>query len=115
MYVNDYNLFLLTFHCLLLLTLTALTNSLGMLLLAELIWISLFLLATSGGIYNDDSSLAALPFFFLVFSAVELGFGLILLTLQLQLTRSLNMSLNTPTQISREAQNEPFFNAKPRL
>jgi hypothetical protein len=43
----------------------------------------------------DNLNLLALTFFFLVFSAIELGIGLILLLLQNLITRSISLSNNS--------------------
>jgi len=60
----------------------------------------------------DDLTLLSLPFFFLIFSAVELGFGLLLLTLQLLMTRSLDLSLGNTSDLKTENTTEPFFSIK---
>lgn len=108
MFINDLNLLLLVFHLLLLVFLTSLTNSLGLLIIAELIWITLYLFSALNGILNDDLTLMALPFFFLIFSAVELGFGLLLLTLQLQITRSLDVNSGATNHYFENSLHEPF-------
>ena len=66
-------------------------TALHLLLTVELLWITLYGLVLQIGLLYDTASLAALTFFFLVLSAVELGVGLILVMLQHTLLRSVSL------------------------
>lgn len=73
-------------------TLATHTNtSLHLLLTAELLWITLYALTLILGLAYDNLNLLSLTFFFLIFSAVEFGVGLVLMLLQHLLTRTLNL------------------------
>lgn len=69
-------------------------TSLHLLLTAELFWISLYVFFFFVGFAYNNVNVLALTFFSLVFSAVELGIGLVLLLTQNTLTRSLSLSEN---------------------
>ena len=80
-------------------TLLVNTNtSLHLLLTAELLWITLYAVTLLVGMIYDNLNLISLTFFFLIFSAVEFGVGLVLMLIQHLLTRTLNLdaSGNTP-------------------
>lgn len=71
-------------------TLTTYTNTtLHLLLTAELLWITLYALTLIIGLAYDNLNLLSLTFFFLIFSAVEFGIGLVLMLIQHILTRTL--------------------------
>lgn len=73
---------------------TLLTNpntSLHLLLTAELLWIMLYALVLLIGMTYDNLNLLSLTFFFLIFSAVEFGVGLVLMLVQHLLTRTLGL------------------------
>lgn len=57
-------------------------SSLHLLLTAEILWITLYAISLLTGIVLDNLNLISLTFFFLVFSAIELGVGLIILLTQ---------------------------------
>ena len=80
-------LFLFLFSTLL----TSTNTSLHLLLTAELLWITLYALTLMIGLSYDNLSLLSLTFFFLIFSAVEFGVGLVIMLLQHLITRSLNL------------------------
>lgn len=69
-------------------------TSLHLLLSAELLWISLYGLLLFVGIIYDNLNLLSLTFFFLIFSAIEFGIGLVLLMLQHIFFRSLSLITN---------------------
>ena len=79
--------FFLIFATLLINTNTAL----HLLLTAELLWITLYCIVLFVGLFYDNLNVLSLTFFFLIFSAVEFGVGLIVLLLQHILTRTLNL------------------------
>jgi hypothetical protein len=65
-----------------------------LLLTAEFLWITLYILALVVGLLYDNISILSLTFFFLVLSAVEFGLGLILILMQSILTRSTTLNNN---------------------
>jgi len=74
---------LLTLFLILFSTLLIHTNtSLHLLLTAELLWITLYLIVVSVGIVYDNLNILSLSFFVLVFSAAEFGIGLVILLMQ---------------------------------
>ena len=89
--LGDLNTFLLFFLLIFSVFLLTTNSALHLLLTAELLWITLYALTLLAGLIYDNLNLLSLTFFFLIFSAVEFGVGLILLLLQHLLTRSLNL------------------------
>ena len=69
-------------------------NSLHLLLTAEILWITLYALTLYLGILYDNLNILSLTFFFLVFSAIEFGIGLVLLLFQNIINRSINLHDN---------------------
>jgi hypothetical protein len=67
-------------------------TALHLLLTAELLWISLYGIVFFVGLIYDNLNILSLTFFFLVFSAIELGVGLVLLLLQNIITRSIHLN-----------------------
>lgn len=67
------------------------TNTLQFLIIAELLWITLFFIALLIGFLNNDLNVISLTFFFLVFSAIELSIGLILILAQNLILRSITI------------------------
>ena len=98
MIFGDINLFIGLFLILFSTLLTSTNTSIHLLLTAELLWITLYALTLLIGVIYDTNSLMSLTFFFLIFSAVEFGVGLVILLLQHLLTRTLNLDSagNTP-------------------
>ena len=80
--------FLLLFSTLLINTNTAL----HLLLTAELLWISLYIMLLFLGMVYDNLNLLSLTFFFLLFSASEFGVGLLVLTSQHLFLRTINLN-----------------------
>lgn len=71
------------------------TNSvLHLLLTAELLWITLYIITLFVGFVYDSLNLLSLTFFFLILSAVEFAVGLVIMLLQHTLTRSVSLSDN---------------------
>jgi len=64
------------------------SNALHLLLTAEMLWITLYLIVLSLGFLTDNINLLSLTFFFLVLSAVEFGIGLVIILLQNVFLRS---------------------------
>lgn len=75
------------------------SSALHLLLTAEILWITLYVLVLSLGIVYDNANFLSLTFFFLVLSAVEFGVGLVLLLVQNVFTRSLSLSDNTKNDV----------------
>lgn len=67
-------------------------TSLHLLLTAELLWITIYILTVLVGLVYDNLNILSLSFFVLVFSAVEFGVGLIILLMQFLFTRTLNLN-----------------------
>jgi hypothetical protein len=67
-------------------------TSLHLLLTAELLWITLYSIVLIVGLFYDNLNILSLTFFFLVFSAIEFGIGLVLLLFQNIITRSINLN-----------------------
>jgi len=66
-------------------------TALHLLLTAELLWITLYVITLFIGLVYDNLNVLSLTFFFLIFSAVEFGLGLVLILLQHVLLRTLNL------------------------
>ena len=90
--VESLNLFFLFFFLILFSVLINTNTALHLLLTAELLWITLYAIALFVGLVYDNLNILSLTFFFLVFSAIEFGIGLILLLFQNIVTRSINLS-----------------------
>ena len=67
-------------------------TSLHLLLTAELLWITIYTITLFVGLIYDNINVLSLTFFFLVFSAIEFGIGLVLLLFQNIITRSINLN-----------------------
>ena len=67
-------------------------TALHLLLTAELLWITLYAIVLFVGLVYDNLNILSLTFFFLIFSAIEFGIGLVLLLLQHILYRTLNLN-----------------------
>jgi NADH:ubiquinone oxidoreductase subunit K len=94
MIIGDLNI-LFCFFFLLIFSIIINTNtSLHLLLTAELLWITLYAIVLFIGLIFDNLNILSLTFFFLVFSAIEFGVGLVLLLFQNIINRSLNLNDN---------------------
>ena len=91
LFLGDLNTLLLFFFFIFGTFLITTNTALHLLLTAELLWITLYIIVLFVGLVYDNLNFLSLTFFFLIFSAVEFGVGLILLLLQHLLTRSLNL------------------------
>lgn len=100
MYLGDLNTLFILFY-ILLGTLVLHTNtSLHFLLTAELLWVTLYAITIFVGLSYDNTNILSLSFFFLIFSAVEFGVGLLVALIQHFFSRTLSLStndINTPT------------------
>tara|TARA_B110000008_G_C16673149_1_gene445590 strand:- start:272 stop:565 length:294 start_codon:yes stop_codon:yes gene_type:complete len=95
MIVGDLNLYFLLFFLIFLSITNNVVNSIHLLLTAELLWITLYIVVLSVGFLYDNINLLSLTFFFLVLSAVEFAIGLITILLQNIFFRSVNLSDNS--------------------
>ena len=68
------------------------TTALHLLLTAEFLWITLYILTLLLGLIYDNLNMLSLTFFFLVLSAVEFGIGLIIILIQNIFNRSINLN-----------------------
>ena len=92
MMVDSLNLLFFFFFSILFSILINTNTALHLLLTAELLWITLYTIALAVGFIYDNLNILSLTFFFLVFSAIEFGIGLILLLFQNIITRSINLN-----------------------
>ena len=69
-------------------------TGLHLLLTAELLWITLYGVVLYVGMVYDNLNMLSLTFFFLIFSAAEFGVGLIILTTQHLVFRTINLNDN---------------------
>ncbi len=67
-------------------------TALHLLLTAELLWITLYAIVLFIGLVYDNLNVLSLTFFFLIFSAIEFGIGLVLILLQHILLRTLTLN-----------------------
>jgi NADH:ubiquinone oxidoreductase subunit K len=74
---------------------TNVTSALHLLLTAELLWVTLYVIVLNMGILYDNINLLSLTFFFLVLSAVEFGIGIVLILVQNVFLRSIYLSDNS--------------------
>lgn len=92
MIMGDLNILFLFFFLLIFSIIINTNTSLHLLLTAELLWITLYAIVLFIGLAFDNLNLLSLTFFFLVFSAIEFGIGLILLLFQNIINRSINLN-----------------------
>lgn len=94
MMVESLNMLFLFFFLIFFSILINTNTALHLLLTAELLWVSLYAITLFIGLIYDNLNLLSLTFFFLVFSAIEFGLGLVLLLFQNILNRSINLNDN---------------------
>lgn len=92
MVLGDLNMFFLFFFLILFSIVINTNTALHLLLTAEILWITLYAIVLFVGLVYDNLSVLSLTFFFLVFSAIEFGIGLVLLLFQNIVTRSINLN-----------------------
>lgn len=95
MFFGDINLYFIIFFLFFLSIAINVTNALHLLLTAEILWITLYLIVVSIGFLYDNVNFLSLTFFFLVLSAVEFGVGLVLILLQNIFLRSIDLTNNS--------------------
>lgn len=91
MFIGDINLYFVLFFLIILSIANNVSSALHLLLTAELLWITLYIIVLSVGFLYDNVNLLSLTFFFLVLSAVEFGIGLVIMLLQNIFFRSLQL------------------------
>lgn len=86
-------------------------TALHLLLTAELLWITLYVIVLILGLVFDNLNILSLTFFFLILSAVEFGLGLIIMLVQHIIMRSISLndisgnSLKFSLRFSRKVNN----------
>lgn len=91
MFIGDANLYFIIFFFITISIISNVSTALHLLLTAELLWITLYIIVLWMGIVYDNLNLLSLTFFFLVLSAVEFSVGLVLILLQNIFLRSVNL------------------------
>lgn len=99
MFIGDLNLYFILFFLLILSITTNVSSAIHLLLTAELLWITLYIIVLSVGFIYDNANFVSLTFFFLVLSAVEFGIGLVIMLLQNIFFRSLQLHDNSKNWI----------------
>lgn len=89
---GDINFIILLFFILFSSITINVNTSLHLLLTAEFLWITLYVLTLISGLVFDNLNLLSLTFFFLILSAVEFGLGLVIILVQNVLLRSINLN-----------------------
>ena len=89
---GDINFIILLFFILFSSITIIVNTSLHLLLTAEFLWITLYILTLVSGLVFDNLNLLSLTFFFLILSAVEFGLGLVIILVQNVLLRSINLN-----------------------
>jgi NADH:ubiquinone oxidoreductase subunit K len=102
MYIGDINLFCIIFFLMLVTIIVNVNTALHLLLTAEILWITLYLISLSIGLVYDNVNFLSLTFFFLVLSAVEFGIGLVIILIQTVFMRSISLT-NTPNNFFKNS------------
>jgi NADH:ubiquinone oxidoreductase subunit K len=89
---GDLNLVFILFFIFFLTVVLNVNTALHLLLTAELLWISLYIIVLLVGFIFDNVNLLSLTFFFLILSAVEFGLGLVIILVQHLLLRSIYLN-----------------------
>jgi len=92
MIFGDLNLIFILFFFFFLTIVININTALHLLLTAELLWISLYIIVLLVGFIFDNVNLLSLTFFFLIFSAVEFALGLVIILVQHILLRSIYLN-----------------------
>ena len=74
-------------------------TALHLLLTAEFLWITLYILALLIGLLYDNLNILSMTFFFLILSAVEFGLGLVIMLVQNIFLRSINLNDNATNYV----------------
>lgn len=94
MLMGDLNLFFFFFFLIIFSVIVNTNSGLHLLLTAELLWITLYVMVLFIGFVFDNLNVLSLTFFFLVFSAIEFGIGIVLLLFQNIISRTIMLSEN---------------------
>jgi NADH:ubiquinone oxidoreductase subunit K len=89
MVFGDMNLVLILFFLFFLTVILNVNTALHLLLTAELMWISLYIIVLLVGFIFDNVNILSLTFFFLIFSAAEFALGLVIILIQHIFSRSI--------------------------
>ena len=89
MVFGDMNLVLFLFFFFFLTIILNVNTALHLLLTAELMWISLYIIVLLVGFIFDNVNILSLTFFFLIFSAAEFALGLVIILIQHIFLRSI--------------------------
>ena len=92
MVLGDINFMFILFFVMLTSIVLNINTALHLLLTAELLWITLYVMCLFVGLIFDSLNILSLTFFFLILSAVEFGLGLIIMLVQHIIFRSINLN-----------------------
>lgn len=92
MLIGEVNFILLIFFFIFTSIVVNINTALHLILTAEFLWVTLYVLVVLVGLLYDNVNLLSLTFFFLILSAVEFGVGLVIILLQNIFTRSINLN-----------------------
>lgn len=95
MILNELNFVMFVFFILMYMFITKFDNNFKSLILSEFFWITLYIIALLMAFLLDDVMLMSLIFFFLIFSAVDLSIGLLLIIIQKKLFKNINITHNS--------------------
>lgn len=79
------------------------------LIVSELFWITLYIFVLTVSFILDDLILMSLIFFFLIFSAVDISIGIILILIQKKTLKINNSSWNSNFKINYNTRKNKFF------
>ena len=94
MSLGDLNFLFLLFFIIFLSIVVNVNTSLHLLLTAEFMWITLYVITLLMGLIFNNVNLLSLTFFLLILSAVEFGIGLVIILIQNIFLRSISLNLN---------------------
>lgn len=92
MILGEINFIVFLFFFLLSSIIINVNTAIHLLLTAEFLWITLYVLALYIGFLYDNLNILSLTFFFLVLSAVEFGLGLVIILTQNIINRSISLN-----------------------
>lgn len=70
-------------------------NNFKSLILSELFWITLYIFAVMVGSIIDEAAVSSLVFFFLIFSAVDVSLGCLIIIIQKKVFKTVNNTHNS--------------------
>jgi len=95
MFLNDLNFLSILFLIILSFFFFNFTNTLQSLIVSEFLWITLYVWSVFMAYTNDDLSVLSLSLFFLVFSAIEISVGLMIILVQKNVFKSISFNTNS--------------------